>query len=245
MDTKQLGVPRFMDRVGDWSARCHICMGVAKPYKDLVICDRCDLAVHESCYGIDNLSDDSDAEWFCDPCKETRQNGGALVHPPARNAGHRSVEAYNAKENYRKQGASAAAASSSSSSAATAASRLHQNNSAAAAAPAARARKQQQSGGKKKPASAASARCCVCSNTDDLALYPVEGGGWIHVSCALFLEGPDGCGHEDDNLVRGVDDVGPQWFRLQCAFCDEPGATVQCKYGKCLKAYHVPCGSAN
>ena len=237
VETKQLGVPRHMDRVTDWAARCHVCMGVAKPHQDLVVCDSCKLSVHEACYDITNLSDDSDAEWFCDPCKDARAHGGTMAHPDApRDVKQRHVDAANAKviANSRKGAGAAAAASSSSSSAAAASSSAAVARSQKKSA----APSRNQSG--KKPSSA---RCCVCSNALDRALYPVQGGGWIHVSCAAFLDGPVSCGHDDDNLVRGVDDIGPQWFRQQCSFCDEPGATVQCKYGTCVKTYHVPCGS--
>ena len=47
-------------------ASCAVC-GEEDSFEDnpIVLCDRCDLAVHQNCYGVHRLPQ---GEWLCDPC---------------------------------------------------------------------------------------------------------------------------------------------------------------------------------
>ncbi|KAF0684435.1 Aste57867_23576 [Aphanomyces stellatus] len=77
--------------------RCNVCWGEESFVNDaIVICDECEVAVHESCYSINRIPD---AEWLCnfcsfqkvttkldivDQCSACHKRGGALV--PSHNA---------------------------------------------------------------------------------------------------------------------------------------------------------------
>uniref|UniRef100_A0AC34QTP0 PHD-type domain-containing protein n=2 Tax=Panagrolaimus sp. JU765 TaxID=591449 RepID=A0AC34QTP0_9BILA len=60
---------------------CCICLNPGKPDVSICKCDRCQLMVHESCYGIideetETVSSGNDVPWFCEPCMY------GLVEPP-------------------------------------------------------------------------------------------------------------------------------------------------------------------
>lgn len=49
---------------------CDICgMGYSEPDDMLVFCDRCNLAVHQGCYGVSKLPE---GEWLCSVCRQGR-----------------------------------------------------------------------------------------------------------------------------------------------------------------------------
>ena len=46
---------------------CGVCLRGDTAYGDsIILCDSCDVAVHQSCYGINEVPE---GEWYCDPCK--------------------------------------------------------------------------------------------------------------------------------------------------------------------------------
>jgi len=59
---------------------CNVCFdGKSTSKSQVVMCDRCDLAVHTTCYGVTEIPD---GPWLCDVCKEAKraqhmQGGGA------------------------------------------------------------------------------------------------------------------------------------------------------------------------
>ena len=61
---------------------CHVC---GEPWCDevnpILLCDGCDVPVHQFCYGIDESVAKSDAPWYCDACLFYRRNKD--VHRPA------------------------------------------------------------------------------------------------------------------------------------------------------------------
>ena len=54
---------------------CDICLELEHEDDDqIVICDHCNVAVHQSCYGGDLLNQLPQDSWFCDRCKVLKQN---------------------------------------------------------------------------------------------------------------------------------------------------------------------------
>ena len=58
---------------------CDVCRGAAS-YADnqIVFCDGCNVAVHQACYGIDNIPE---GDWFCAPCSRAQVGTRWCVHP--------------------------------------------------------------------------------------------------------------------------------------------------------------------
>ena len=55
-------------RIGDEEALCAICGdGTSLDPNMIVFCERCDVAVHQRCYGVDTIPA---GEWLCWPCHE-------------------------------------------------------------------------------------------------------------------------------------------------------------------------------
>ncbi len=52
----------------DMNAVCYVCGGGDSPHNDpIIFCDRCDLAVHRSCYFLPTVPS---GDWYCWPCKD-------------------------------------------------------------------------------------------------------------------------------------------------------------------------------
>ena len=81
--------------------------------------------------------------------------------------------------------------------------------------------------------------CSVCPNTQDKAYKKTSDGQWIHVSCAYWIPTLS----FGDELTRTpvLGRVEPERRKLICSICSKRGACVQCSYGRCTTAYHVPC----
>jgi len=57
----------------DEGGGCCVCgKDVVEEGDEILLCDGCNLAVHQSCYGVPHLPED---EWFCEPCQAQRQGG--------------------------------------------------------------------------------------------------------------------------------------------------------------------------
>lgn len=73
-------------RTEDEEAMCAVCSGGLSVAPNLIVfCERCDIAVHQRCYGVDDIPA---GEWLCWPCKvfeeEQRKEGvpQAKIRPP-------------------------------------------------------------------------------------------------------------------------------------------------------------------
>jgi len=65
-------------------ALCCVCAGGESEYpNEIVFCERCEMCVHQQCYGVTNIPE---GEWLCWPCHETerleRANGLPGTRPP-------------------------------------------------------------------------------------------------------------------------------------------------------------------
>jgi len=65
-------------------ALCCVCAGGESEYpNEIVFCERCEMCVHQQCYGVTNIPE---GEWLCWPCHETerleRENGLPGTRPP-------------------------------------------------------------------------------------------------------------------------------------------------------------------
>lgn len=60
----------------DQDAACDVCRDpAAAEGDDIVFCERCNVAVHQACYGVWHIPS---GDWFCDACqRELRRHGGA------------------------------------------------------------------------------------------------------------------------------------------------------------------------
>ncbi len=59
----------------DMNAVCYVCGGGDSPHNDpIIFCDRCDLAVHRSCYFLPTVPS---GDWYCWPCKDQVVVGNA------------------------------------------------------------------------------------------------------------------------------------------------------------------------
>lgn len=56
-------------------------MPPAEAPNQIVFCERCDVAVHQHCYGIATVPD---GEWLCEPCREYEEAQLAQGVPPVR-----------------------------------------------------------------------------------------------------------------------------------------------------------------
>lgn len=60
------------------------CATPAEAPNQIVFCERCDVAVHQHCYGIATVPD---GEWLCEPCREYEEAQLAQGVPPVRARG--------------------------------------------------------------------------------------------------------------------------------------------------------------
>ena len=65
-------------------ALCCVCGGGESEYpNEIIFCERCEMCVHQQCYGVTNIPE---GEWLCWPCHETermeRENGHPGTRPP-------------------------------------------------------------------------------------------------------------------------------------------------------------------
>lgn len=206
----------------DLSERCAFCKGVETQTDDLIFCDRCNMCVHPGCYLIQRMPAE-DEPWYCEPCADA-------VRTEAK-AGTGGRKDGKAASKGRDRVATSSAASTSTSASAS-----------AATCPTRPSSKAQKRSGSASASAPKPPKCSVCCNSSDRALRRVSGGGYVHLSCATFHDGPT---VEVDAPVGDVDAIGKQWYKLRCQFCDGWGAAVQCSYGACTRAYHVPCGLEN
>ncbi|KAK9845819.1 hypothetical protein WJX81_003269 [Elliptochloris bilobata] len=77
---------RYADRGEDEEALCAVCGGGYSADPNLIVfCERCDLAVHQGCYGVEQLPA---GEWLCWPCRrheEAHRRAGvpqSKIRPP-------------------------------------------------------------------------------------------------------------------------------------------------------------------
>lgn len=66
---------------GEDDVVCNVCFdGKSSPKNQVVMCDRCDIAVHAACYGVAEIPD---GPWLCDVCREAKRaqhlSGGGPV----------------------------------------------------------------------------------------------------------------------------------------------------------------------
>ena len=87
--------------------------------------------------------------------------------------------------------------------------------------------------------------CFACHNDADRAYKVTDDNAWMHVSCALWHEGPKFADIVHRTPITDADTIDRARFKLKCKFCRRSGACVQCTYGKCAYAYHVTCGLRN
>eukprot|EP00775_Hariotina_reticulata_P002585 gene2585-2887_t len=73
-------------------ALCSVCGdGHSEAPNQIVFCERCDLAVHQVCYGVETIPE---GEWLCWPCQKheegLRKKGlqQAVIRPPRSDACH-------------------------------------------------------------------------------------------------------------------------------------------------------------
>jgi hypothetical protein len=59
----------------DENIHCDICLEVSPEKKDaIVLCDLCNVATHQSCYGSDLLKKVPVGQWFCIRCAELKSD---------------------------------------------------------------------------------------------------------------------------------------------------------------------------
>ena len=69
-------------RGADQEAFCAVCGdGQSVPPNLIVLCDRCDVAVHQLCYGTGPLPA---GDWLCEPCREFEEAQRAQGVPQVR-----------------------------------------------------------------------------------------------------------------------------------------------------------------
>ena len=68
------------------------------------------------------------------------------------------------------------------------------------------------------------------------------GGGWAHISCALWIpEVRFGVPERMKNII--INQVPARRWSLLCSLCrKKEGACIQCYCASCTVAYHVTCG---
>lgn len=63
----------MIDNIGstcDDDIVCSICIdGSVYENNEIILCDRCDVAVHQACYGVQSIPE---GEWLCDICADSR-----------------------------------------------------------------------------------------------------------------------------------------------------------------------------
>lgn len=67
---------------------------------------------------------------------------------------------------------------------------------------------------------------------------------WVHVFCALNIEGVS---MSSQQAMQGIDlkSVDKQRFSMKCEICHKrEGACLQCSYGKCVAAFHPECSKS-
>lgn len=63
-------------------ALCAVCGGGdSEEPNEIIFCERCEVAVHQDCYGVDEVPED---DWLCWPCHVAEENEKARGMPPSR-----------------------------------------------------------------------------------------------------------------------------------------------------------------
>ena len=219
-------------------ALCCVCAGGESEFpNEIVFCERCEMCVHQQCYGVTNIPE---GEWLCWPCHETerleRENGLPGTRPPRymREAGDGAM--YDPRVQCLlcpvKRGAlrtvidprtmaSPGPMSPPANANATDAPATPNSNGANAAPP--------------TPGSAGTLP----------GVTPTRGGRlrWCHVVCAhwqqavdtdLYLEGPA--------AVSGLDDIRGAFKNARCSACRlDDGACIPCSATNCSVVFHPLC----
>lgn len=82
--------------------------------------------------------------------------------------------------------------------------------------------------------------CVLCSQNDG-AMKKTTCNRWVHVICALFVDGVE---FVDHNLMEPVDitKISKRKFNKNCVFCrTEHGCCIKCTKNSCKNNFHVSC----
>lgn len=206
---------------------CCVCWHVGGSDKNpLVFCNRCHLAVHTGCYGVEKKRGNSHrggTPWFCTRCEDDV----AQVREQAASAAAAAIAA----------AASSAAGGEDGGASPKPAAAAESPEAAAAASSALEPPAQVVPGW-----GVGSGECCLCPVKGG-ALKPTDDGRWCHLVCAIWI--PEPCISDIARMqpVERLDKISSKRRQLQCAVCktDDDSPCIECSESGCLKAFHPAC----
>ena len=225
-------------------ALCCVCGGGESEYpNEIIFCERCEMCVHQQCYGVTNIPE---GEWLCWPCHETermeRENGHPGTRPPRymREAGDGAM--YDPRVQCLlcpvKRGALRTIIDP----------RLQTPKTTETASPVAPVRSP--SAAKSVPDGKAETNDANADTRETdapgtpVVKTPSRGRNrWCHVVCAhwqqgmetdLYLDGPA--------AITGLDEIRPQYKNARCSACRlDDGACIPCSAKNCPVVFHPLC----
>jgi len=222
-------------------ALCCVCAGGESEYpNEIVFCERCEMCVHQQCYGVTNIPE---GEWLCWPCHETerieRENGLPGTRPPRymREAGDGAM--YDPRVTCLlcpvKRGALRCLIDPRTQTPMTA----NAESTSPLAVRSPTSAKSVPEGKCERDAAAA-----PVAQSTPVTKTPTRGRNrWCHVVCAhwqqgmetdLYLDGP--------SAVSGLEDIRPQFKNARCSACRlDDGACIPCSATGCSIVFHPLC----
>jgi hypothetical protein len=85
-----------------------------------------------------------------------------------------------------------------------------------------------------------SCKCCF-RHANNRIMKPLDSKNWVHCGCISWI--PETYfGGRNMREVHGYKDIPKERWKLQCAYCIEAGAPIQCSMPHCTVPFHPLCG---
>jgi len=206
---------------------CQICNDGDYEDKNMIVfCAKCNISVHQKCYGIDELPT---GDWICDMCKEFGPKYGKVLSCPLCSIRGGAMKATLTRitdlPTYNKSPVSPIKKPQN----------VQHNNEQV---------QQNESSSTCSPAHKDLVYDFKQEFTEEeLANEPKPTVAWVHLSCAYWMPELELWTKDMSYPISGLEQIDQRRFKLVCNICKQRGVgcCIQCNKGKCQAAFHVEC----